>query len=469
MEFDLVIANGAVVTAEETRRADVGIVAERIAAIDANLPREGAGRILDATGKYVIPGGVDVHTHLDMPVDGTSSSDDFETGTRAAAFGGTTTIIDFATQSRGQTLQRAVKSWRQKAAGRAVIDYGFHCAVTDLNDSVLAEMDDLVAEGITSFKVYMAYPGRLMLDDAAIFRVLQRSALNGSHVCIHAEDASAIDALVRQMLTQGHTEPRYHALTRPPATEADAVARAIVLAAKAGAPLYVVHLSCREALEQVAAAQARGLPVCGETCPHYLFLSRELYKQGGFEAAKYVLTPPLRGKADQESLWEGLRRGMLQAVSTDHCPFNYRGQKDRGRGDFTRIPNGGPGIEHRLSLILTGGVLAGRFNENRFVDLVATAPAKLFGLYPRKGTLALGSDADLVIFDPRREHTISARTHHMRVDYSMYEGMRVRGVAEVVIARGQVIVEGDKFLGKPGAGRFLKRSGRKPGAGVSSG
>ncbi len=457
MAYDLLIVGGLLVTAEETRPADLGVVGERIAEIGPRLRREGAGRVLDAAGSYVLPGGVDVHTHLDMPLGDICSSDDFETGTRAAAFGGTTTIVDFATQSQGETLHQAVETWRQKAVGKAMIDYGFHCAITDLNDSVLGEMDELVTEGITSFKVFMAYPGRLMLDDGAIFRILQQSARKGSLVCIHAENGAAIDVLVRQALARGCSSPRHHARTRPPAAEAEATHRAIALAEMAGAPVHIVHVSCRESLAQVAAGRDRGLPVFAETCPHYLFLSQAALDAPGLEGAKFVLTPPLRDTASQLALWDGLRSGALQVVSTDHCPFNFHGQKDRGCDDFTRIPNGGPGIEHRLSLLHSGGVVARRFDVSHFVDLVSTAPAKLFGLYPQKGALAVGSDADLVVFDPHREQILSAQTHHMRVDYSLYEGLRSRGTAEVVIARGRVIVEGGAFHGRAGDGQFLKR------------
>jgi dihydropyrimidinase len=458
MAYDIIIANGLVVSSTETHAADVGIVGDKITAVAPDLPRSGAGRVVDAAGKYVLPGGIDVHTHLDMPLTADiSSSDDFETGTRAAAFGGTTTIIDFATQSPGETLHRAVETWKKKAAGRAVIDYGFHCVICDYSDAVLDEMDELVAEGITSFKVFMAYPGRLMLDDAAIFKVLQRSMRKGSLICVHAENGGAIDVLVRQALALGYTAPRYHAVTRPPAAEAEATNRAIALAEMAGAPVYIVHVSCQGALEHVADARAQSLPVFAETCPHYLYLCKEQLDAAGCEGAKYVLTPPLRASCNHEHLWQGLRRGTLQVVSTDHCPFNYQGQKDRGRDDFTRIPNGGPGIEHRLSLVFSGGVAAGWFNENRFVDLVSTSPAKLFGLYPRKGIIAVDSDADVVVFDPGREHTISAQNHHMRVDYSMYEGVRVKGMPEVVVARGRIIVKDNAFHGRAGDGEFLVR------------
>jgi dihydropyrimidinase len=457
MGFDTVITNGTVVTATDTYQSDVAIEAGRVVALGASLPRENAKRLVDATGKYVFPGGIDVHTHLDMPFGGTTSADDFETGTRAAAFGGTTTLIDFAIQYKGQSLRTAFDAWMQKASARAVADYGFHCIITDLPDAQLAEMSQLVREGITSFKLFMAYPGVFMLDDASIFKAMRTSAKAGAMVCMHAENGGAIDVIVRQALAEGKTGPKYHALTRPTTAEAEATSRAIALAEMADAPVYIVHLSCNDALEKVREARDRGLPVYAETCPQYLYLSLENMDAPGFEGAKYVFTPPLREKWHQEKLWAGLKHDHLQVVSTDHCPFCYKEQKELGIGDFTKIPNGGPGIEHRLSLVYSGGVAQGRFNVNRFVELVATTPAKLFGLYPRKGTIAVGSDADLVIFDAKRESTISAKTHHMRVDYSMFEGIRVTGMPEVVFSRGRVLVEGEKFLGRPGQGEFIKR------------
>jgi len=458
MGFDTIITNGRVVTATDTYTSDVGINGGKIAAIGQNLPRENAARVIDAAAKYVLPGGIDVHTHLDMPFGGTTSADDFETGTRAAAFGGTTTLIDFAIQYKGQTLRTAFDTWMQKASSKAVCDYAFHCIITELADAQLAEMNALVHEGVTSFKLFMAYPGVFMLDDASIFKALRTTAKNGGLVCMHAENGSAIDVIVQQALAEGKTAPKYHALTRPTTAEAEATARAIALAEMAGAPVYIVHLSCNEALEKVREARDRGLPVYAETCPQYLYLSLENFDVPDFEGAKYVFTPPLREKWHQEKLWNGLKRDHLQAVSTDHCPFCFKEQKELGRGDFTKIPNGGPGIEHRMSLIYSGGVAAGRFSVNRFVELVSTTPAKLFGLYPRKGTIAVGSDADLVIFDPQRKHTISAKTHHMRVDYSMFEGIQVTGMPDVVLSRGRAVMEGDKFLGRAGAGEFVKRS-----------
>jgi dihydropyrimidinase len=458
MGFDTVIANGTVITATYSIQADVGIENGRISAIEKSLPAANATTILDASGKLILPGGVDVHTHLDMPLGTTTSSDDFETGTRAAAFGGTTTIIDFATQSKGQTLRAAFDAWMAKAYSRAVIDYGFHCIVTDASDSRLEEMNDLVREGVTSFKVFMAYPGSLMLDDASILKVLRASARNGALVCVHAENGAAIDVLVQQALAEGRTTPRYHALTRPAASEAEAVARAIALAESAGTPLYIVHVSCSAALEKIRDARERGLPVYAETCPQYLYTSLEDMERPEFEGAKYVFTPPPREKWNQEKLWDGLKNHALDVVSTDHCPFNFKGQKELGRADFTRIPNGAPGIEQRMSLIYSGGVALGKFSVNRFVDITATAPAKLFGLYPTKGTIALGSDADIVIFDPQRQHTISAKTHHMRVDYSLFEGITVTGMPEVVLSRGRILVRHNECHAVPGSGNFLKRA-----------
>lgn len=457
MRFDVLVTDGTVVTASDTSVADVGIRDGKVAAIGAQLPRENAARVISAKGKLVLPGGIDVHTHLDMPFGGTTSADDFETGTRAALFGGTTTLIDFAIQYKGQTLRTAFDAWMQKAESKAIGDYGFHCIITDLPDARLEEMNALIRDGVTSFKLFMAYPGVFMLDDASIFRAMRATAKNGAMICMHAENGGAIDVIVQQALAEGKTAPKYHALTRPTTAEAEATSRAIALAEMAGAPLYIVHLSCNDALEKVREGRDKGLPVYAETCPQYLYLSLEDMEKPGFESAKYVFTPPLREKWHQERLWSGLKHDHLSVVSTDHCPFCFKEQKEMGKDDFTKIPNGGPGVEHRMSLIYSGGVAAGRFNVNRFVEITATMPAKLFGLYPRKGTIAVGSDADIVIFDANRKHTISAKTHHMRVDYSMFEGVTVTGMPDVVLSRGRVLVEGDQFHGKPGTGNFLKR------------
>ncbi len=456
MKFDTLIRNGEVVTASDRFIGDVGIVAEKIVALGTNLPAENAGKIIDARGKYVIPGGIDVHTHLDMPFGGTTSADDFESGTIAAAFGGTTSLIDFAIQYKGQTLRTAFDTWMKKAEAKAAIDYAFHCILTDLPDARLEEMNALVREGVTSFKLFMAYPGVFMVEDALIFKAMSQTAQNGGLICMHAENGGAIDVIVRRALAEGKTAPKYHALTRPTTAEAEATARAIALAEMAGAAVYIVHLSCNDALEKVREARDRGLPAYAETCPQYLYLDDSLYDRPGFEGAKWVMTPPLRPKWHQEKLWEGLRRDHLQVVSTDHCPFCFKEQKEMGVGDFTKIPNGAPGIETRL-MLLHEGVRKGRITLNRFVQLVSTAPAKMFGLYPRKGTIAVGSDADIVIFDPNKEVVLSAKTHHMNVDYNPYEGTRIVGAPSMVLVRGKPIIEGDKFVGRAGSGQFLKR------------
>jgi len=455
-----VIRGGTVVTATDQYRGDVLIEDEKIAAIGTSFDGVAADRTIEAPGKYVIPGGIDVHTHLDMPFGGTTSADDFESGTIAAAHGGTTSVVDFAIQYRGQTLRHALDTWMKKAEGRAAIDYGFHMIVTELTDAVESEMDALVREGVTSFKLFMAYPGVFMLDDASIFRALQRTAGNGGTICMHAENGGVIDVLVKKALAEGKTDPRYHALTRPARAEAEATHRAIALAEIAGVPIYIVHLSAAEALEMVTAARDRGLPAHAETCPQYLFLSYDNYEEPDFSGAKYVMSPPLRGKETQDKLWRGLAGGDLQAVSTDHCPFCMKEQKELGKGDFSKIPNGAPGIETRMSLLFDGGVRTGKIPVNRWVELTSTSPAKIFGLFPRKGTIAPGSDADIVVFDPNKKQTLSAKTLHMKVDYNPYEGREVTGTSETVLSRGKVIVENGRFTGKAGAGSFLKRKPR---------
>jgi dihydropyrimidinase len=458
--MSLLVTNGRIVTATDDYVADVYCDAGVVAAIGRNLPahRFHADRTIDATGQYVLPGGIDVHTHLDMPFGGTTSADDFETGTVAAAFGGTTCLVDFAIQYRGQTMRHALDDWMGRASGKAVIDYGFHMIVTELEDAGLSEMDRLVtAEGVTSFKLFMAYPGVFMVDDATIFRALRRTGENGGLVCMHAENGGVIDELVKEALRKGETAPKYHALTRPPRAEGEATGRAIALAEMANVPIYIVHLSAAHALEQVKQARDMGLPAYAETCPQYLFLSYDNYEEPGFDGAKYVMSPPLREKWHQDVLWKGLAKNDLQVISTDHCPFCMAGQKELGRDDFSKIPNGAPGIETRLLLVHDGGVRPGRITLNRFVELCSTTPAKMFGLFPRKGTIAVGSDADLVIFDPSKETTLRARTLHMRVDYNPYEGRQVQGAPSVVVVGGEVVIENDRFVGRKGAGRFLKR------------
>jgi dihydropyrimidinase len=455
----ILIKNGTIVTAADLYKGDVLIEGERIRMIATTLDLE-ADQVIDATGKYVLPGGIDCHTHLDMPFGGTTSADDFESGTIAAAFGGTTSVVDFAIQYRGQTLHHAWETWMRKAEGKAVIDYGFHMIMTEVNDQLELEMDALVRQGVTSFKLFMAYPGVFMLDDASIFKALLRTGKNGGTICMHAENGGVIDVLVRKALAEGHTAPRYHALTRPARAEAEATHRAIALAEIADVPVYIVHLSAAEALEMVTEARDRGLAAYAETCPQYLFLSYDNYEEPGFGGAKYVMSPPLRPHEGQDRLWRGLRFNDLQAISTDHCPFCMKEQKELGRGDFSKIPNGAPGIETRMSLVYDGGVRSGRISLNRFVELTSTSPAKIFGLFPRKGTIAPGSDADIVIFDPNRKTTLSAKTLHMKVDYNPYEGREVTGAAETVLSRGRLVVERGTFVGRAGSGSFIKRSQR---------
>jgi dihydropyrimidinase len=449
-----------VVNADATVRADVLIEAGIIKEVRPGIPANSVQTVVDATGLLLLPGGIDAHTHLDMPFGGTNSADDFLTGTRAAAIGGTTTIVDFAIQARGTKMRTALDTWWKKAEGKACIDYGLHMIVTDLGDAGLEDMDDMVREGVASFKLFMAYPNLLMVDDATIFRAMRQTAKNGALICMHAENGSVIDVIVQQALAEGKTAPIYHALTRPTRAEAEAVHRAIALAEMAGVPVYIVHLSSEDALNQVREARDRGLPAFAETCPQYLLLSLEDVADKGWEGAKYVFTPPLREKRNQPKLWEGLRKDNLQVVSTDHCPFCFEDQKALGKDDFTKIPNGGPGIENRLQLLHHHGVGLGNLTLQRFVELVSTAPARIFGMYPKKGVLAVGSDADIVLWDPTAAHTISAATHHMRVDYSMFEGFKVRGNARDVYSRGELIVSKGEFIGKPGRGQYLRRAAR---------
>jgi dihydropyrimidinase len=457
----LLIRNGSVVSADKTFAADVLIEGATIKEVRPGIPAEPGHEVLDATGMLLLPGGIDAHTHLDMPFGGTTSSDDFETGTRAAAIGGTTTLVDFAIQARGTKMRDALDTWWKKAESKACIDYGLHMIVTDLPEAGLEDMDDMVREGVASFKLFMAYPNVLMVDDATIFRALRQTSKNGALICMHAENGSVIDVIVRQALAEGKTAPIYHALTRPTLAEAEAVHRAIALAEIAGVPIYIVHLSSEDALNQVREARDRGLPAFAETCPQYLLLSIDDMKAlPGFEGAKYVFTPPLREKQNLPKLWDGLASDNLQVVSTDHCPFCFEDQKALGKDDFTKIPNGGPGIENRLQLLHHHGVNAGKITLNRFVEIVSTAPARIFGMYPKKGAIAPGSDADIVVWDPKAQHLISAKTHHMRVDYSMFEGFRVQGNARQVYSRGELIVENGRYVGRAGRGQYLHRAAR---------
>ena len=457
--MSLLIKNGRIITAVDDYHGDVFIDAERVAVIGKDLSIE-ADQLIDATGKYVFPGGVDPHTHLDMPFGGTTSADDFETGTLAAAHGGTTTLIDFAIQFKGESTLAALETWHKKADGKTAIDYSFHMIVTDMEDDRLWELKHLADEGVTSYKLFMAYPGLLYVDDGTIFRTMRKAGENGTVVCMHAENGIVIDEIVKRALKEGKTAPKYHALTRPTRMEAEGTHRAIAIAEVADVPVYIVHLSSSDALEQVTLARNRGVNVYAETCPQYLFLDHSYYEQEGFEGAKYVMTPALREKWNQDELWRGLQFGDLQSIATDHCPFCFKEQKVLGIDDFSKIPNGAPGVENRMALVHNGGVNGGRITLNKFVELTSTSAAKTFGLFPKKGTIAVGSDADLVIFNPGREETISIKnpcTHHMRVDYNAYEGFRVKGFPETVISRGKVIVDNCDYVGRKGDGQFIKR------------
>src|SRR3954451_7124288 len=441
------IKNGRVVTAVDDYKADIFIDGETVTTIGKALEME-SDTVIDAAGKLVLPGGIDPHTHMELPFGGTYASDDFFTGTRAAAFGGTTTIIDFAVQTKGESMTSGVDAWHKKAEGKCAIDYGFHLITTEFEDKHTEEMYTLMDEGITSFKLFMAYPGVFLADDATIFRAMSAAGERGGLVCMHAENGIVINEIIKRFLAEGRTAPKYHALTRPTIAEAEGVHRAIAIAEMAESPVHIVHLSCADALSKVCEARDRGIPAFAETCPQYLFLSIDNYDEPGFDGAKYVMTPPLREKSNQDELWKGLKMDDLQVISTDHCPFCMKEQKELGRDDFTKIPNGAPGVENRVPLIYNGGVVENRISLNRFVELTSTAAAKMFGLFPKKGTIAVGSDADIVIFDPDKEQTLSVKTQHMNVDYSSYEGWKVKGKVETVLSRGRVIIENGKHTGK---------------------
>jgi dihydropyrimidinase len=458
------ITGGTVVTAEGTLDADVVIEGEKIAAVlarDSALARDAASiageyETIDATGRYVIPGGIDAHTHLEMPFGGTFSADTFSTGTVAAAWGGTTTIIDFAVQAKGTSLLATLDKWHSKADGNCAIDYGFHMIVSDVNDTSLKEMEACIRAGVTSFKMFMAYPGVFYATDGEILLAMQQAARTGATIMMHAENGIAIDQLVAQAIADGRTDPVHHGLTRPPELEGEATNRAITLAKVADCPLYIVHLSAAHALTAVAAARDAGQNVFAETCPQYLYLTLQDLARPDFEGAKFVASPPLRTPDHAAALWCGLRTNDLSVVSTDHCPFCFREQKELGRGDFSKIPNGIPGVEHRMDL-LHQGVVAGEITLERWVETCSTTPARMFGLYPRKGVIAPGADADIVIYDPAARQTLGVGTAHMNVDYSAYEGMEITGKVAVTLSRGRVVVADGEFRGSAGHGRFLSR------------
>jgi dihydropyrimidinase len=456
-----IISGGTVVSPTGTQTAEVLVEDERIVALAApgsevaTAFTEGA-RLIDASGRLVVPGGIDAHTHMELPFGGTFASDTFETGTRAAAWGGTTTIVDFAVQRKGEAMAAGLEAALAKAEGNCAIDYGFHMIVSDVNEQSCKEMDMLVDEGVTSYKLFMAYPGVFYSTDGEILRAMQQARTNGATVMMHAENGIAIDVLVSQALSRGETAPRVHGRTRPDRLEAEATSRAIALAKVTGAPLYIVHLSTTGALEAVAQARSEGQNAFAETCPQYLFLSADDMAREGFEGAKYVCSPPLRDQEHQANLWRGLRTDDLSVVATDHCPFCFKEQKELGVGDFSKIPNGLPVVEHRVDLTYQG-VRAGEITLERWVEVNATTPARMFGLYPKKGVLAPGSDADIVLYDPAATHTISSATHHMNVDYSVFEGMAITGRVDTVLSRGKVVIEAGRYVGDKSHGRYLPR------------
>lgn len=449
------IKSGRILTATDDYVADILIDSETIALIGKSLNIQ-ADKVIDASDKYVIPGAIDPHVHMELPFGGTVSSDSFETGTRAAAFGGTTSIIDFAIQYQSTTFQQTIDDWHAKAAGQCAIDYAYHLAVTEYRPDQEKEFSRVIDQGITTFKLFLAYPGVFMVNDSTMFRVMRSAGEAGGLTLVHAENGDAISLKVAELLVAGKTAPKYHALSRPPVMQADGTARALRVAEFAKSPVFVVHVSCEASMREIVRARDAGLPAYGETCTQYLFLDETYYDKPDFEGAKYVFTPPLVGRENIEPLWNGLKLGYLQEVSTDHCPFNFAGQKTLGLGDFTKIPNGGPGVEDRLSLMYHGCMQRG-LSLNKWVDLCSTASAKLFGMFPKKGTIAPGSDADLVLFDPAVRRTISAKTHHMRCDYSLFEGFEIQGKPITVLSRGKVIVDHNEYLGSKSDGKFLKR------------
>lgn len=453
--MDTIIKGGIVATADGTFAADIAITSGKIAQIGGEMPA--AAKVIDAAGCYVMPGGIDVHTHLDAPVYDFFTADDFRTGTIAAACGGTTTIIDFVQQEKGQSLAEAIATWDRKAAGKAAVDYGYHIIVTDMTDAVFEELATLPERGITSFKLFMAYKGVQMIDDLALIKALYQAKKSGALVMVHAENGDAAYFLQKLFLAEGKTAPKYHAETRPPRVEAEATARAIALAEIVGAPVFVVHLTCEEALEEVVRGKTRGVEVLAETCTQYLYATKEDLDQPGFEGAKFVFTPPARTRHDHDVLWRALAEGLLENVSSDHAASMFVGGKDHaGKDDFSKIPNGGPGIEERLMMVYRG-VREGRISLAKFVEIVATRPAKVFGLYPQKGAIAVGSDADIVIWDPEARFTIDNDRLHHAVDFTNYEGQEVVGTPRTVLLRGKVIVEDRDYVGEPGEGVFLPR------------
>ena len=453
--MSILIKNGKIITASDNYVADIFIETDKITAIGKNLSIK-ADVVIDAHNKLILPGGIDPHVHLDMPFMGISSSDNFETGTRAALFGGTTTVIDFANQKKGNSLYSALEEWRNRADGNAICDYGFHLTVTDFNENTRSEIKDMIEkEGISSFKTFMAYKGSLMIDDMQMTELMKEIKKLGGLILVHATNGDMIDSLVTKNKSEGKLSPLYHYLSQPEITESEATMRFTDMAYHTGVAAYVVHLTCEGALSHIMEAAKRNQKVYAETCTQYLLLDASLYNKG-FESAKWVMSPPLREKKDQTALWAGINQGLIETIATDHCPFLWK-DKQMGENDFSKIPNGFPGIEHRMELLFSEGVTKGRISPNKFAEITSTNAAKIFGMYPQKGTIAIGSDADIIIFDPNEKHTISAKTHHMNCDYSGFEGWEVTGKCKTVILRGIVAIDNNKLLVAKGNGRYIKR------------
>ena len=459
-----IIKNGTIITAGDTIEADILIEDGIIAALGSAFPESGVDEVIDAAGMFIMPGGIDSHTHLDMPFGGTVSSDDFFTGHKAAAFGGTTCHIDFAIQQKGNSMVDAINTWKQKAEGKAAIDYSFHVALTDPVDSSVEEIPELLKEGVSSLKIFMAYKGSFQVDDTTFMKALKKSAEHGLTTMVHAENGDAIALLTEELLAAGKTGMGYHNVAHSAAIEAEATARAVSFVEITGAPLYIVHIACEDGLKAVREGRRKGLPVMGETCVQYTWLTDQDIDTEDFEGAKYICSPPPKSKKDQLAVWEALRDGTVQTVATDHCPFWFDGTKEGrtpgkelGKESWDKVPNGVPGIEDRFPVMWHLGVNSGKISPNRFVEITSTNPAKIFGMYPEKGTVSIGAHADLVIFDPEKEHTISAETHHMNVDYNCYEGMTVKGWPKQVMVRGKILVKDDEWLGEQGYGEFVSR------------
>ncbi len=458
----LIIKNGTIYTASDSYRADILAEGEKITHIAGKITAGKGDEVIDASGLEIYPGAIDVHTHLDMPFMGTVTADDFESGTIAAACGGTTALIDFATPAKGQPLGDAIKLWHKKAGGKSAIDYGFHIAIIEFNERVASEIPALIKEGITSIKCFLAYKGALMINDGEFIQTLEVAKRHGALVSVHAENGEMLTYLAGKLVAEGKTGPEYHEASHPAIAEGEAVHRGAALAKLAGTPLYIVHTSCKEALDEIKIAMADQRVIFGETCPQYLLLSNKLYHGNGFEAAKWVMSPPLRDGENNQIMWNAVRDGFIKVIATDHCSFNFKGQKDAGISSFAKIPNGAPGIGDRVNLVYSYGVAQGKISRNKFAEVMSTNPAKIFGMFPKKGSIAIGSDADFTIIDPAKKGKISVKTSHHKVDYNSFEGFKLHGMNVMTVSRGRLIARDDKFLGAIDHGQYLKRNKFNP-------